>query len=264
MGRQGPADLAFAAAKDYMRQVFRRVKAAGLKLNVWYHVGRDVPSNLAREYPEYADVDSGFVFDFEERSLSEFLENYPEVDAVTVTSLHETDSILSRPGSTSRRERLLRLYQAVYAACKKHGREFILRDFIVRQSDYDDFTGVLGQLPRDIILMTKEVLGDWWFVRQEKNPFIPLYAGRRLVVEFDLYGEYQGRGDYPYSDPEYFYKSIRDLIPFKIEGAMGRIVHDEERVTQGNGYRAFCPFSLAERDSPRLKAMLSKKISLAG
>lgn len=225
-------DLCYADAPAYIKDVFRRVKRAGLKLNVWYHVGRDIPCEVRRDYPEYCDMGTGFVYQFEAHCLAEFFATYPEVDGLVVTSIHETDSILGRAGDADRRERLFRLYTAIYAACRKAGKEMILRDFIVKKADYDDFTAVLDRLPCDIIVMTKEILADWCFIRQEKNPYISRYRGRRLVVEFDLYGEYQGRTDIPYADPEYFYKSIRDLLPFHIEGAVGRIVHDYERESQ--------------------------------
>ena len=225
-------DQSTEESRAYMKQIFQHVKNAGLKVNLWYHVGRDVPPGLAEAYPEYTDVDTGFVYQFEENCLDEFFDRYPEVDAITVTSLHETDSVLGRPGKMSRKERLLALYNAIYRACRKHNREFVLRDFIVKKEDFDDFAAILDQLPRDIIIMTKEVLADWSFVREEMNPFIPKYSNRRLVIEMDTYGEYYGRSDIPYCDPAYYYKCIRQFLPFGIEGATGRIVHDGPRQSQ--------------------------------
>ena len=231
-GSASSPPLDFDNSKKWMKDLFRRIKSKGLKLNIWYHVGRDVPPGLSELYPEYQDVDTGFAYDFEQKCLTEFFELYPEVDGITVTSLHETDSILWRKGKASRRERLVKLYRSIHSACRKAGKDFILRGFIVKQKDYQDFNAVLDELPRDIIVMSKEVLADWCHIHQGKDPFLQHFARRRLVVEFDLYGEYQGRTALPYTDPEYYWHCLRDLAPLGIEGAVGRIVHDQDRKTE--------------------------------
>ncbi len=232
VGSRPSQGLDFDSSKQWMKSLFRKVKAKGLKLNIWYHVGRDVPPGLAELYPEYQDVDTGFVYGFEKKCLAEFFELYPEVDGITVTSLHETDSILSRKGRSSRKERLVRLYKSIHSACKKAGKDFILRSFIVRHQDYLDFNAVLDALPKDIIVMSKEAFADWCHIRQAKDPFLHRLARRRLVVEFDLYGEYQGRTAIPYTDPEYYWRSVRELAPLGVEGAVGRLVHDHGRKTE--------------------------------
>lgn len=225
-------DLDYPQAAPYIKDTFRKVKDAGLALNVWYHTGRDVPPELFRLYPEYASVDSGFLYEFEKQCLAEFFELYPEVDGLVVTSIHETASILEQEGATQRRDRLAGLYQAIHDTCRKAGKDFILRDFIVKQSDFEDFQNVLDKLPDDVIVMTKEILADWCFTHQELNPLLVKYRDRRLVIEFDLYGEYQGRSELPYPDPDYFYKALRQMLPYGIEGAVGRLVHEFDRDTE--------------------------------
>jgi hypothetical protein len=75
--------------------------------------------------------------------------------------------------------------------------------------------------------MTKNVLADWSHLDLALNPTISRYAGRKLVVEFDLYGEWSGRGDLPVCYPEYIWRHIREIKALGAIGAMGRLIHDE-------------------------------------
>ena len=95
----------------YMKDLFGKVKASGLGVMAWHHVRRDLPDELAQEYPESATGDPGFLQDWEEATLTEFFEVAPEVDMLVVTSLTETPGVLenARPdspgGSAGRRVR---------------------------------------------------------------------------------------------------------------------------------------------------------------
>lgn len=77
--------------------------------------------------------------------------------------------------------------------------------------------------------MTKEVLADWIHVDMPVNPFLPRYRRRKVIVEFDLYGEYWGRLDLPACYPEYIHRQIRTIKSFDVCGAVGRAVHENER-----------------------------------
>jgi hypothetical protein len=61
------------------------------------------------------------------------------------------------------------------------------------------------------------------------NPYYARYLGRKLIVEFDLYGEFWGRMDVPHCCPEYLYNMIRTMKAFGALGAVGRVVHDDRR-----------------------------------
>jgi len=216
---------------DYQRfrALAKKIKAAGLKLNVWYHVMRDAPAELSADYPEIKDLDSGFLWKYLDGTLREFFERMPEVDRLTITSLHETPSVMSNTSAMSRDQRLLKLYDTIYKACRDSGKELVIRDFIVRKEDFDSFLSILDKLPPDIYVMTKEVLSDWVHQWQAPNPYMWRYAGRKLVVEFDLYGEYWGRMDVPNCYPQYIYNSIRLLKSYHAVGAVGRVVHEAFR-----------------------------------
>lgn len=220
--------------RDYtrLRRLARDIKGKGLKLNCWYHVLRDAPAELAAEYPEIRDFDSGFYARYINGILREFFERVPEADRLTVTSLHETPSVIASPGTVRKSERLGRLYTATYDACHAAGRELIVRDFIVRAEDFEVFWDVLSKLPPDVYVMTKEVLADWVHPDMPLNPFLARYRGRKLIVEFDLYGEYWGRLDIPACYPEYLHRRIREIRALEVYGAVGRVVHEDQRSAQ--------------------------------
>ena len=214
---------------DYgrLRTLARKIKSKGLKLNIWYHVLRQAPAELFTEYPEIRDLDSGFVWTYLRGLFREFFERLPEVDRVTITSLHETPSIMSTSGTLSRDERLLKLYRELYESCHDAGKELIIRDFIVQSEDFASFWDVINKLPPDVYIMTKDILADWTHMDMAPNPFLRRYVGRKLIVEFDLYGEYWGRLDIPVCYPEYIHRQIRTIKAFDVLGAVGRVIHEE-------------------------------------
>jgi hypothetical protein len=218
---------------DYQRfrTLVQSIKDQGLKVNIWYHVLRDAPAELYTEYPEIKDLDSGFIWKYFDGLFREFFERLPEVDRVTITSLHETPSIMSTQGTLSREDRLLKLYLALYQSCQQAGKELIIRDFIAKAEDFASFWEVMNRLPPDIYIMTKDIMADWIHTDMPPNPFLRRYVGRKVVVEFDLYGEYWGRLDVPACYPDYLYRQIRTIKAFDVLGAVGRVIHEEQRST---------------------------------
>jgi len=211
----------------YLRRLAQKVKNQGLELNCWYHVFRNAPRALEETYPEVREVDNNFVWEFVTSCINEFFDLMPEVDRLTLTSLHETPSIMNSSGCMSREDRLMKLYTTIYDACKSHGKGLVIRDFIVKDEDFRTFWGIMDKLPNDVIIMTKEVLADWTHLRLPLNPYLLDYKGRNLVVEMDIYGEYWGRLDMPCCIPEYIHRVVRGIFPFKPLGITARIVHDK-------------------------------------
>lgn len=198
----------------------------GLKLNVWYHVMRDFPEELLTEYPEIADINSGFLWEYIDKTLTEFFALVPEVDRLTLISLHETPSVLKNTGNMSREETLHKLYMTVYGACKRAGKELIIRDFIDTIDDYKTFWAILDKIPQDVYVMTKSVSGDWSHIDMAVNPMMNKYKNRKLIVEYDLYGEWAGRIDFPVCCPEDIYRHIRECKALGAIGCTGRLIHD--------------------------------------
>ncbi len=213
----------------YLRELAQKVKRQGLELNCWYHVFRYAPKELASAYPEVGDVDKDFVWNFISASLDEFFQLMPEVDRLTLTSLHETPSIVQSGGSMGREERLLKLYTTIYDVCNAHGKGLVIRDFIVRDEDFRSFLRIVDALPDDVVIMTKEVLADWTHLNLPLTPYLAAYGRRNLVVEMDVYGEYLGRLDMPCCIPEYIHGAVRGILPFEPLGVTARLVHDDAK-----------------------------------
>lgn len=203
----------------HFREAAKLVKDAGLKLNIWFHSFREFPQELEECYPEVINPDSDFLFEAMEMILDEFFEKIPEVDAITLTSLAETRSLAEMEGSSSPTERMRRFYSSAYAACKRHGRELILRDF----GGGDDFWKVAAALPEDIVFMTKWMPTDWERVHHPMSRRLNLTNGTRFVVEWDLRGEYLGQGFYPYVNPKHFWTALTNVKLFEPEGCVARI-----------------------------------------
>lgn len=213
----------------YFRELAQKAKGQGLELNCWYHVFRYAPEELASIYPEVGDVDKDFVWNFIASSLDEFFHLMPEVDRLTLTSLHETPSIMQSGGSMSREERLLTLYTTIYDACKAHGKGLVIRDFIVKHEDAGSFLRIMDALSDDVVVMTKEVFADWTHLNLPLTQYLSAYRGRNLVVEVDVYGEYAGRLDMPCCIPEYVHDAVRGILPFEPLGVTARLLHDNAK-----------------------------------
>jgi hypothetical protein len=219
------------AEKEKYAHRFKRmlVKARqqNLSINIWYHVLRDIPEEVLSMYPEITNIESGFIWKYLDNTFTEFFQTYPEVTRITLTSLHETPSILNNVGGLSREEVLLKLYMTIYSVCKKFGKELVLRDFIISQKDFDSFWKILDRLPDEIYIMTKSVLADWSHVDLANNPVMHRYQNKRLIVEFDLYGEWSGRGDFPVCYPDDIIRHLRAAKALNATGAIGRLIHDD-------------------------------------
>lgn len=215
-------------ARDYqrLRDLCKRIKSKNLKVNLCYRVLRDKPSELLQDYPEIQDLDGGFYWRYIEGLLKEFFERIPEVDRLTVTTLKNVWYPVLGSGQQARKDFLLKLHNVLYDACRRAGKELIVRDLLVEAEIAESFLGIVGQMPTGIYIMTKEVLGDWTHFDMAPNPYLRRYAGRKLIVEFDLYGEYWGSLDIPACYPEYIHRQIRTIKAFQPAGAMGRVIHD--------------------------------------
>jgi hypothetical protein len=217
-----------------LKSIARKVRDAGLELQVWYHCFRGWPEETFQFYPELRDAGGDGIYRFVADTLHDAFEFFPEITGLTVTSLRETPSILRFSGRTSQADRMHRLYSTLVVACEKHGRRLILRDFIDKKSEFDDFAATLDRLPDSVMIMTKNVVADWAAHEKPINPFIFRYAAgrKRLVVEYELANNYTGEIDFPWCDPEQLWRQIHLLASLKVHGAVGRLVNSDH-VTPG-------------------------------
>ena len=215
------------ASADRMKTVAQKVRDAGYELQVWYHCLGNHPAEAFEMYPEMKDADGEALYRFLGESLEDCFEFFPEITGLTITSLHETTSLLQFAGDTSQAERMHRLYKTFADTCRKYDRRLILRDFIARKSELNDFSEVVDRLPADVVVQTKICLADWSAHEKPVNPYIFEYAKKKnpLVVEFELANNYTGETDLPWSDPEQIWRQIRLLAETGIHGAVGRILN---------------------------------------
>lgn len=228
-GQPLPQAERLALAKR-LRDAARRVRDAGLELQVWYHAMRDWPSEALALCPELGNVDGDFLYDFLGDTLDDAFAFFPEITGITLTSLHETRSVTSLAGSTPPAERVRRLYATIHAACERRGRRLILRDFVARKADLDTFEAAVDRLPPSVWVQTKNVFGDWGPHEKPVNPHFFRYARkpRPWVVEFELANNYTGEMDLPWCDPGQIWRHLRLLAQLGARGAVGRLVNAEE------------------------------------
>ncbi len=231
---QGAAASAAARAADlaYTRRLFGQVKAAGLKVMAWHHLRRDLPDELAAEYPQSVSGDVGFLCDWEEATITEFFELVPEVDALVVTSMTETPGVMHLPGRAERVERLAGVFAAMERACRRAGKTLIIRDWGAvgqNQEGGPVFQEAIARLPDDVCIHIKNVVLDFVTNAEVPHPNLHAYPGRPLIVEFEVYGEYFGRADVPYVDPGHFCGRLDALYALGPHGVTARITFEAPR-----------------------------------
>ena len=232
----GPAAITRAereADLAYTRALFRKAKAAGLGVMVWHHLRRDLPDELAREYPASVSGDPAFLQEWEEGTLTEFFEVLPEVDMLVVTSMTETPGVHDMPDKSDPADRLESVFRAIDRACRGAGKALAVRDWgSVGQSQIAGgqiFREALGRLPEDICIHVKNVVCDFVTNAEVPHPNLGVYPNRPLIVEFDVYGEYFGRTDIPYVDPQHFCGRLDGLYPLGPYGVSARICFECDR-----------------------------------
>ena len=217
----------------YTRDLFAKVKAAGLGVMVWHHVRRDLPDELASEYPQSATGDPGFLQEWEEATLTEFFQLLPEVDMLVVTSMTETPGVHDMPDDSDPVDRLEAVFRAIDRACRGAGKSLAIRDWgTVGQSNIKGghlFHEALARLPEDICIHIKNVVCDFVTNAEVPHPNLNAYPNRPLIVEFDVYGEYYGRADIPYVDPQHFCGRLDGIYHLAPYGVAARISYECDR-----------------------------------
>jgi hypothetical protein len=230
-GTAGIARAEREADLDYTRRLFGRVKAAGLKVMAHHHLRRDLPDELFQEYPQSLE-DASFQEEWEEATLTEFFELLPEVDMLVVTSMTETPSILDGGHYSQQVDRLAGVFGAMERACRGAGKMLAIRDWgAVGQNQRVGpiFQEAMARMPREVCIHIKNVVLDYVTNREIPHPNLTAYPERPLIVEFDTYGEYYGRADIPYVDPQHFCERLDGLYYLQPYGLTARICYECDR-----------------------------------
>ncbi len=187
----------------------------GIKTYIWHHE-LDLPDALKDEYPEivnkYGDVEVShpIVKDFLENRIKDFFEAYPKMDGVVLT-LHETKVPLLKLKNQKlgKIERVKFVTQTLYDACKKYGKELIVRPFASIAEDYEMMTKAYEEISPKLLVMDKWTQFDWSLCLPH-NKFFETIKNNPLIVETDIFGEYFGKGKLPI----YLYEHITEKYEY--------------------------------------------------
>ncbi len=174
----------------------------GIKTYVWHHE-LDLPDGLKDEFPEivneYGDIEVShpIIKDFLENRIKDFFDTYPKMDGVVLT-LHETKVPLLKLKNQKlgKVERVKFVTQTLYDACKKYGKELIVRPFASIAEDYEMMTKAYEEISKDLVIMDKWTQFDWSLCLPH-NKFFSKIKSNPLLVETDIFGEYFGKGNLP-------------------------------------------------------------------
>ncbi|HOS64317.1 MAG TPA: hypothetical protein PK251_06110 [Candidatus Latescibacteria bacterium] len=218
--------------REMYRQKFRDlcayVKSQGLRIHVWYHVLRDLPEEWLIAEPTISRLEGRRLWQVIGSMLEDLFTGVPEIDALVVTAGGTTAYPTRDQSSVTPGERLRAVYQCVYEACRRHRKQFIIRETGDTPSESDTFLYAIGPLPPEIQIMVKNVQKDWCHLTAPVNPTLQRLGGKTVLLETDLYGEHWGRSALPLARPGYVFELVRSWLPLKAAGAVGRIMVQEE------------------------------------
>ena len=174
----------------------------GIKTYIWHHE-LDLPDRFKEEYPETInkqgdiEVSHPLVKDFLENRIKDFFDAYPKMDGVILT-LHETKVPLLKLKNQKlgKVERVKFVTETLFNACRKCGKELIVRPFASTAEDYEMMSTAYAQISSDLIVMDKWTQFDWSLCLPH-NQFLSKIKNNPLIVETDIFGEYFGKGNLP-------------------------------------------------------------------
>lgn len=216
------------AGADALRRALAPVAESGRQVSLWTHE-LWAPDRILDFYPELrtrrGDIDlshplmTEFVLDKYER----LFKTIPELGALTLTLTETAFPVMHRFDNEWTPEQCVAwLVGTLDEVCAAHGRALIVRPFSAIRADYEAVRRALLRLPASIEIMLKTDPFDW-------DPFLPFnpamhtYPPERLTAEFDLAGEYFGRGALPVIFPDYIRERMDAVRRLGIPRAVGRV-----------------------------------------
>ena len=211
-----------------LRKVMAAAKAQGRQTSLWAHEFI-APKEILDVYPELRtprgdiDLTNPLLTEFVNAKYDDFFKAFPEVDAVTLTMTEVVFPVAHRFDCPWTPDQCIAwIIGLVHAACRRHGRHLIVRPFSAIRADYEATRKALAGLPGDIEIMDKSDPFDW-------NPHLPInpelatWPAERLTVEFDLAGEYFGRGTLPVIFPDYLRARLDHARALGARRVIGRL-----------------------------------------
>ena len=228
---------------DYVRyatatanEVCDVLSVAGVKTYMWHHE-LELPAGFEQAYPETLNSDGDIeishprVKDFLESKIKDFFATYPKMDGIILT-LHETriPMLKLKNQKLGKIERVKYVTEILFKACKKLGKELIVRPFASVEEDYKMMTQAYEEISTELVIMDKWTQFDW-SLTLPNNQFFHQIKHNPLLVETDIFGEYFGKGFLPIMLKEHIQEKTEYCNTFAPLGYCSRI--------DRNGYQPF-------------------------
>ncbi len=203
------------------------VAAHGIKSYYWHHE-LEIPIGFDEIYPEIHNEDGDvevthpLIKDFLENKIEDFFFTYPKMSGIVLT-LHETRIPLLKLKNQKldKVERVKYVTEILYNACKKLGKELIVRPFASIAKDYDDLMDAYERISDELLVCDKWTKYDWSLTRPS-NPFFKRIKNP-LIVETDIFGEYFGKGFLPLMLKNHIIEKVAYCNGYNVRGFVSRI-----------------------------------------
>lgn len=205
-----------------LRELTALAAAQGIKTYLWLHELNDLPERFmhdGRALLDHLDLPA-----FLRRRYDGLFETMPSVAGIVMT-LHESERRIFRGDEVVSDlpvpDRMLRVLQPVYEACRAAGKELIVRNFFYQPKEVEWFKEALPRLPDDVLVMGKTT-------PHEFMPFFPPdpmmgdVGAKRQIVEFDLGYEKAPTSECAYCQVAYIRKYIQIASSKGVTGVVGR------------------------------------------
>ncbi len=200
----------------------------GIKTYYWHHE-LEIPLRFDEIYPEIHNSDGDvevthpLIKDFLENKIEDFFHTYPKMDGIVLT-LHETRIPLLKLKNQKldKVERVKYVTEILYNACKRLGKELIVRPFASMASDYDDLMAAYEQISSELVVCDKWTQYDW-SLTMPHNEFFDKIKNNPLMVETDIFGEYFGKGFLPIMLKDHIKNKYKYCEGYEPKGYVSRI-----------------------------------------
>lgn len=211
-----------------LRKVMAAAKAQGRQTSLWAHEFI-APREILDVYPELRtprgdlDLTNPLLTEFVNAKYDAFFTAFPEVDAVTLTMTEVIFPVAHRFDCPWTPDQCIGwIIGLVREACRRHGRHLVVRPFSAIRTDCEATRKALARLPDDIEIMDKSDPFDW-DPHLPINPELATWPPHRLSVEFDLAGEYFGRGTLPVIFADYLRERLDQARALGAQRVIGRL-----------------------------------------
>lgn len=213
--------------EEVVNEALDLVAAHGIKSYYWHHE-LEIPIGFDEVYPEIHNADGDVevthprIKDFLENKIEDFFYTYPNMSGIVLT-LHETRIPLLKLKNQKlgKVERVKYVTEILYNACKKLGKELIVRPFASVARDYDDLMDAYERISNELLVCDKWTKYDWSLTRPS-NPFFQRIKNP-LIVEADIFGEYFGQGFLPLMLKKHITEKVEYCSRFGVRGYVSRI-----------------------------------------